>query len=116
MINRAKALVKKSGRDIPVGTAEAWHILEFGSASNITSKVSDFLCMNMQPYWSGIAMNCTEGESCQDLGTLVDSKAEVLKLKFGKEVIICNTGWPTFGEKCCGQGRTGSLDGFQVHL
>lgn len=115
LIERAKVILKKARRKIPVGTAEAWHILEFGATTNITSKVSDFLCMNMQSYWGGFAAECLDGIGCGNLGTFVDSKADVLNIKYGKKVIICSTGWPTFGESCCGQNRPGSLDGFQVY-
>lgn len=113
-IEKGKAIVKKSGLKLPVGTAEAWNILEFGKDANITAKVSDFLCVNMQPYWGGFAGNCEDGKDCPDIGALVDSKVEVIALKFNKPSIICSTGWPTKGEKCCGRGRSGSLDGFQV--
>lgn len=113
-IEKGKAIVKKSGHKIPVGTAEAWNILEFGAATNVTAKVSDFLCMNMQPFWGGFAGSCDDGSDCPNVGALVDSKAEVIALKFNKPTIICNTGWPTKGEKCCGRGRSGSLDGLQV--
>ncbi|GMH43755.1 hypothetical protein BSKO_11689 [Bryopsis sp. KO-2023] len=113
-INRAKAMIKKLGMKIPVGTAETWNILEFSSDLNSTIAASDFLCMNMQPYWGGIPAQCAFPEDCTETGVFVDQKAAVIAMIHNMEVKICNTGWPTLGEECCGIGREGTLDGFQA--
>lgn len=113
-LNRAKAAIRKLGMKIPVGTAETWNILEFSKDLNATMKASDFLCMNMQPYWGGIPVDCSSPQGCVPTGAFVDQKAEVIAQKRGMEVKICNTGWPTLGETCCTIERTGTLDGNQA--
>lgn len=113
-IEKGKSIMKKEGLSIPVDTAEAWHILAFDPASNVIANASNFLCMNMQPYWGGLSATCGSENNCPNTGEFVESKAEVIASLYNKTVVICNTGWPTEGELCCGQDRPGSLDGFQV--
>lgn len=102
-IKKAQAIVKKAKAEIPVSAAESWPYLEFNKfAKNITA-AADFVCMNMQPYWEGIPASSKPG-------VLVNSKADVLENIHEKEVVICGTGWPTMGERCC-NGRPRTLDG-----
>ncbi|GMH37781.1 hypothetical protein BSKO_05654 [Bryopsis sp. KO-2023] len=102
-ILKAKAIVKKAKADIMVSTAESWPYLEFNKSAKKITAAADFVCMNMQPYWEGIAAD-------SEPGVMVNSKADVLENIHKKEVAICGAGWPTMGEKCC-NGRPRTLDG-----
>lgn len=105
-IKRAKLIVTKAKADIPVSTAESWPFLEFNKAAKKITGASDFVCMNMQPYWEGISPE-------DKPGAMVNSKADVLETIHEKDVVICGAGWPTEGEKCC-SGRPMTLDGLMA--
>jgi len=104
-IKRAKAIVKKAKVDIPVSTAESWPFWEYDKQAKKVVKEVDFICMNMSPYWEGIANTANPA-------AMVHAKAEVLEVLRKKDVTICGTGWPTMGEVCC-EGRPRTLDGSQ---
>ena len=41
-------------------------------------------------------------------------KAEGLQDYFGKQVVLCEAGWPTLGEPCCSGSRDNALTGFHA--
>ena len=73
--------------DIPVSTAEPWHVWE--AHSELGNHV-DFIGAHMLPYWEGV-----------DLEIAVDhvaDKVEQLKARFpGKPVVLAEVGWPSNG-------------------
>ena len=68
--------------------------------------------MNMQPFWEGWDIVCPTGidYECLSAGRYVHAKANGLSQYFNKPVWICESGWPTQGERCC-EGRPNARDG-----
>lgn len=112
MISQARKVLTNIGVTIPVTTAEIWPLLAEGAGS-IIAQASDFICMQIQPFWEGRPVDCGGKGNCIDAAQYVIGKAAEIEALLGKKVVICETGWPTAGEKCCGT-RPYSLQGFQV--
>lgn len=117
-MRRAKKQLKRLDVNLPVTTAEVWPLFEFNNTVGAAlAKESDFICMQIQPFWEGFSVRCEDDpdaeEDCVDAGTHVENKAKEIEALYNKEVIICETGWPTVGERCC-EGRDFSKDGFKA--
>ena len=109
-VKGAKRIVTASQHDIPVSTAEVWPVLESSVGPDLVAEL-DFICMNMQPFWEGWDIVCPPSSSgCLSAGKYVHAKAEGLEDYLKKPVWICESGWPTEGERCC-QGRDNARDG-----
>lgn len=110
-VTEVKTIVSKSKYDIPVTTADVWPVYESAVGQALVD-ATDFLCMNMQPFWEGWDIVCpTDVEYvCSSAGEYVHLKAQGLEDYFKKPVWICESGWPTKGERCC-QGRPNARDG-----
>ncbi|GMH43219.1 hypothetical protein BSKO_11141 [Bryopsis sp. KO-2023] len=114
----AKTFLTKRKINIPVTTAEVWPLFQFNTTvGQALVDHSDFICMQIQPYWEGFSVRCADDpdaeDDCVDAGTHVELKAQEIEDLYNKEVVICETGWPTFGETCC-EGREFSKDGFKA--
>lgn len=112
MMSRARKILSEIGVAIPVTTAEIWPLLA-GGAGPIIAQASDFICMQIQPFWEGRPVDCGDTEDCVGAAQYVVDKAAEIEALLGKRVVICETGWPTAGEKCC-DVRPYALQGFQV--
>lgn len=114
-INDAKRIVAETEFNIPVTTAEVWPVYESVVGPSLI-EATDFICMNMQPFWEGWDIICPTNIDyvCATAGDYVHRKAVGLQGYFQKPVWICETGWPTEGERCCegrANARTGLLAG-----
>lgn len=115
-VDKARTMLRASGYEHPVSTAEVWPIYE-SEVGQMIADASDFICMNMQPYWEGWDVFCQSGdplEVCSPAGTYVNLKSDGLSQLFGKDVWICETGWPTDGERCCSGERDNAQAGFKA--
>lgn len=117
---KAREIVTKKKTKIPVTTAEVWPVFAFNeTVGTALADASDFICMQIQPFWEGFSARCKDDKNaeadCVDAGYHVEQKAQEIETLYGKKVVICETGWPTFGEKCC-EGREFAKDGFKVQL
>lgn len=112
-IEDARETLRSNGFLHPVTTAEVWPIYESDVGPSI-AEASDFICMNMQPYWEGWDVICPPDVpyTCLQAGEYVHAKSDGLAKLFGKEVWICESGWPTQGERCC----TGDRDNARAGL
>eukprot|EP00210_Caulerpa_lentillifera_P005626 g5379.t1 len=110
-INIAKTIVADSMHVIPVTTSEVWPVYESIVGPQLV-RASDFICMNQQPYWEGWDIICPTNIDyiCASAGNYVHLKAKGLEDYFGKPVWICESGWPTEGERCC-EGRPNARGG-----
>ncbi len=79
----------RSRTDIPVGTAEPWHIwLKYpGLAEHV-----DFIAIHLLPYWEGVPIDQAVDFSFKKL-------REVQQAFPDKEVIIGEVGWPSHGRR-----------------
>ena len=113
-INEAKTIVANSPYHIPVSSADVWPILESIAGPPLV-RAMDFVCMNMQPFWEGWDIICPADVDyvCASAGDYVHRKAAGLEGYFGKPVWVCESGWPTEGERCC-EGREFARDGLRV--
>jgi len=113
-IKAVKAVVSRTGYSIPVTTADVWPVYESAVGPTLVAE-TDFLCMNMQPYWEGWDIVCpTHVEyECSSAGEYVHLKAQGLEQHFQKPVWVCESGWPTEGERCC-EGRAHARDGLMA--
>lgn len=115
-VEKAREMIRGSGHQHPVTTAEVWPIFE-SEVGQMLASASDFICMNMQPYWEGWDVFCHPGDSidnCSPAGTYVNLKSDGLSELFGKDVWICETGWPTDGERCCSGERDNAQADFKA--
>jgi len=110
-IEKAKAIVADSSYQIPVSTGEVWPVYESDVGPQLV-EATDFVCMNMQPYWEGWDIVCPTNidYECASAGDYVHRKAAGLEGYFQKPVWVCESGWPTEGERCC-EGRDNARDG-----
>lgn len=114
-VEKAREMIRSAGFKHPVTTAEVWPIYE-SEVGQMLANVSDFICLNMQPYWEGWDVFCQPGDSfdvCSPAGTYVNLKSNGLSQHFGKNVWICETGWPTDGERCCSGERDNAQANFK---
>jgi len=75
--------------DIPVGTAEPWHIwLKYPELAEHV----DFIAIHLLPYWEGLPINKAVDYAFSRL-------YEVQQAFPGKEVIIGEIGWPSHGRR-----------------
>lgn len=99
IVQEVKDIVAESKYKIPVAPTEVWPVYESKHGPAIVA-ASDFLCMNMEPYYEGRPAICTTSK-CTSAAKGVHKKAEALEARYGKPVWICESGWPTAGERCC---------------
>lgn len=110
-VKEVKSIIAKMEKSIPVTTGDVWPVYESSIGMKLV-EATDFLCMNMQPFWEGWDIVCPKNVpyTCASAGEYVHLKAEGLEEYFGKPVWICESGWPTEGERCC-EGRDNARDG-----
>jgi len=114
-VDEVKAIVSQTQYDIPVTVADVWPVYESIAGPPLVNSI-DFVCLNIQPYWEGWDVICPTGidYECASAGNYVHLKADGLETYFGKPVWICESGWPTEGERCCenrANARNGLLAG-----
>ncbi|CAD7699139.1 unnamed protein product [Ostreobium quekettii] len=111
-VEDTRKALRESGFQHPVSTAEVWPIFESPIGPTIAN-ASDFICLQMQPYWEGWDVVCPENTpfECLGAGEYVHAKAAGLERLFGKQVWACESGWPTEGERCCQGSRDNARDG-----
>ncbi|GMH43218.1 hypothetical protein BSKO_11140 [Bryopsis sp. KO-2023] len=102
-IAQTRSILEGVNVQVPVTTALIWPVLE--DIGLQIAQVTDFICMHVQPFW--------EGRTAQSSGQYAVDKAAEIEELVGKPVWICETGWPTGGEKCC-ENRPYAFDGFQA--
>lgn len=118
MMNYVANVKKISSKyKIPVGVAEKWSLWESPSGNRLEEAL-DFICLNMNPYYEGFPVDCkaSKDPGCVSAGKYVNLKAQGLADYFNKPVWICETGWPSDGEKCCDGKALNTLKGFQVYF
>lgn len=105
-IIEVRTVLRANNLKHPVTTAEVWPTLESEVGEAIVN-ASDFICMNMQPFWEGWDIECPPSTPypCVGAGEYVNEKAAGLEEYFGKDLWLCESGWPTMGERCCIDGR-----------
>lgn len=110
-VNEVKGIVLETDYDIPVTVAEIWPVYESVVGQPLVDAI-DFVCLNIQPFWEGWEVICPTGidRECVSAGKYIHLKAEGLEEYFEKPVWICESGWPTDGERCC-EGRANARDG-----
>jgi len=110
-VSEVKAIVSGTQYDVPVTVADVWPVYESAVGPTLADAI-DFVCLNIQPYWEGWDIVCPTGidYECASAGNYVHLKADGLESYFGKPVWICESGWPTEGERCC-EGRANARDG-----
>lgn len=113
-MNTVRDIVLETNYTIPIGTGEVWPVYESSVGMALVDS-TDFVCLNQQPFWEGWDIICPENVTyeCASAGEYVHLKAEGLEGYFGKPVWICESGWPTKGERCC-EGRAHARDGLRA--
>lgn len=111
-VKEVKNQIGRTKYSIPVTTAEVWPVYESPIGKRLVDE-TDFICTNHQPFWESYDIICPENApfECATAPEYIHLKAEGLEKFFGKPVWLCESGWPTQGERCC-EGKANSRDGF----